>query len=324
MSTDNTEVDAGPETRGLQLIGNQALTPERVGQMADQHIQQGVEVAKRLAAIIKKQGLEVQIQQGARPHVRYEGWATLARLVGLDIAISECHYEEQGEPAKPGYVFGFRATAQLLDREGRLVGSATSGCYSDERWGKRDRYTMESMAQTRAAGKACRLKLSWIMQLAGYEATPAEEMSSMAPDRAPGPSESAPRTQEPAGGVVDWEAMKQKLLTDYAQVNQDPGYRPSWLRKPIAFGKMKGKGYLWVDGIGDTERARQVRRWIHACQAKGLERATKDGWDPGDFSSVESCKWAPHEIAGRIVLSIHSWVSAAMAQQAKQEGEIRE
>ncbi|MBK8185727.1 MAG: hypothetical protein IPK63_23660 [Candidatus Competibacteraceae bacterium] len=32
------------------------------------------------------------------------------------------------------------------------------------------------MAQTRATGKACRLAFSWIMSLAGYEPTPAEEM----------------------------------------------------------------------------------------------------------------------------------------------------
>ena len=33
-----------------------------------------------------------------------------------------------------------------------------------------------SMAQTRATGKACRLAFSWIMALAGYEPTPAEEL----------------------------------------------------------------------------------------------------------------------------------------------------
>jgi hypothetical protein len=35
------------------------------------------------------------------------------------------------------------------------------------------------MAQTRATGKACRLAFSWIMLLAGYEVTPAEEMTPM-------------------------------------------------------------------------------------------------------------------------------------------------
>ena len=35
---------------------------------------------------------------------------------------------------------------------------------------------MMSMAQTRALGKAYRMALGWIMKMAGYEATPAEEM----------------------------------------------------------------------------------------------------------------------------------------------------
>jgi hypothetical protein len=48
---------------------------------------------------------------------------------------------------------------------------------SDERnWSHRDDYALRSMAQTRAVAKALRLCLGWIMSLAGYEATPAEEM----------------------------------------------------------------------------------------------------------------------------------------------------
>ena len=37
-------------------------------------------------------------------------------------------------------------------------------------------FSIYSMAQTRATGKAYRLALGWIMKLAGYESTPAEEM----------------------------------------------------------------------------------------------------------------------------------------------------
>ena len=51
-----------------------------------------------------------------------------------------------------------------LDRYGKPV------------WSTRPRYARRSMAQTRATGKACRLAFSWIMALAGYEPTPAEEM----------------------------------------------------------------------------------------------------------------------------------------------------
>jgi hypothetical protein len=39
-----------------------------------------------------------------------------------------------------------------------------------------DEYAIASMAQTRAIGKAYRNKMAFIMKMAGYEATPAEEV----------------------------------------------------------------------------------------------------------------------------------------------------
>lgn len=45
-----------------------------------------------------------------------------------------------------------------------------------DRPANRPRFARRSMALTRATGKACRLALSWIMALAGYQSCPAEEM----------------------------------------------------------------------------------------------------------------------------------------------------
>lgn len=41
---------------------------------------------------------------------------------------------------------------------------------------QKDRPSVYSMAQTRALGKAYRMALSWIVKMADYEPTPAEEM----------------------------------------------------------------------------------------------------------------------------------------------------
>jgi hypothetical protein len=50
-------------------------------------------------------------------------------------------------------------------------------CSSDEpNWRGKPEFQLASMAQTRAAGKVLRLLLGWIVTLAGYEPTPAEEM----------------------------------------------------------------------------------------------------------------------------------------------------
>jgi hypothetical protein len=60
---------------------------------------------------------------------------------------------------------------------GQVVGAAEAMCtHSENTWRNRDEYALRSMAQTRAVSKALRLPLGFVMQLAGYEATPAEEM----------------------------------------------------------------------------------------------------------------------------------------------------
>ena len=61
--------------------------------------------------------------------------------------------------------------------DGACISRASAECGEEKPWNTRPRYARRSMAQTRATGKACRLAFSWIMSLAGYEVTPAEEMT---------------------------------------------------------------------------------------------------------------------------------------------------
>lgn len=48
-------------------------------------------------------------------------------------------------------------------------------------------FQLKSMAQTRAGAKVLRQLFSWVMVLAGYQPTPAEEIDGMIPDEAPPP-----------------------------------------------------------------------------------------------------------------------------------------
>ena len=61
--------------------------------------------------------------------------------------------------------------------DGACISRASAECGEEKPWNTRAKYARRSMAQTRATGKACRLAFSWIMSLAGYEVTPAEEMT---------------------------------------------------------------------------------------------------------------------------------------------------
>ena len=132
------------------------------------------ELASQLAIVIKKQNLATVIK--GKQFVNVEGWTTLATMLGVT-AREVCTVESEGV-----YV----ATVELVRMsDGACISKASAECGSSDEldkygkpiWSTRPRYARRSMAQTRATGKACRLAFSWIMSLAGYEVTPAEEMT---------------------------------------------------------------------------------------------------------------------------------------------------
>lgn len=142
-------------------------------------VQGAREMANALADVIERQHLAVVIQ--GRKYVRIEGWTTLAVMLGV-MAREVSTVEQDGI---------YTATVELVRMsDGACISRASAECGSDDEldrygkpvWANRPRYARRSMAQTRATGKACRLAFSWIMALAGYEPTPAEEMPDLRPD----------------------------------------------------------------------------------------------------------------------------------------------
>lgn len=136
----------------------------------------GVEIANELSRLIRERKLFSNIQ--GREYVRVEGWTTAAAMLGFVV-------REQGvtEDKESG---DFTAVVELVRAsDATIIGRASALCGGDENpWGKRPRYARRSMAVTRASGKVCRLAFSWIVNIAGFEPTPAEEMPSE-PDHAP-------------------------------------------------------------------------------------------------------------------------------------------
>lgn len=131
------------------------------------------ELASQLAIVINRQNLATVIK--GKRFVNVEGWTTLATMLGVT-AREVCTVEQDGI---------YTATVELVRMSDQAVISrASAECGSPDEldkygkpiWSIRPRYARRSMAQTRATGKACRLAFSWIMSLAGYEPTPAEEM----------------------------------------------------------------------------------------------------------------------------------------------------
>lgn len=102
-------------------------------------------------------------------YVRCEGWTTL----GAMLSVFPVNVWTRPLPENKGY----EARVEARTLSGAVVGAAEAMCSRDEkRWADADNYAIRSMAQTRATSKALRMPLGFVMTLAGYEATPAEEM----------------------------------------------------------------------------------------------------------------------------------------------------
>lgn len=124
-------------------------------------------VAKQLKQVVIEAHLAQMIQ--GKEYVKVEGWTTLGMLLGLLPREISTVQNPDGS-----YV----STVAFCRADGSIVTQASAECgdETDGKWASRPPYARRSMAQTRATGKAARLAFSWIMALAGYAPTPAEEM----------------------------------------------------------------------------------------------------------------------------------------------------
>lgn len=129
-------------------------------------LQEATRTADALAKVLKSRNLTTTIQ--GKEHVQVEGWQTLGSMLGVTPVCVWTRSLDNGWEA--------RVEARTLD--GRIVGAAEAMCTRSERmWKNRDDYALRSMAQTRATSKALASPLRFVITLAGYEGTPAEEMT---------------------------------------------------------------------------------------------------------------------------------------------------
>ena len=133
-------------------------------------IRRATETADALAAVIQQRKLTKRI--GQKDHVLVEGWTLLGTMLGVFPVVEWTRQVPDGWEA--------RVEARTL--AGQVVGAAEAECLRTENtWKSRDDYALRSMAQTRAVSKALRGPLGFVVTLAGFEATPAEEMPTEAP-----------------------------------------------------------------------------------------------------------------------------------------------
>ena len=153
-------------------------------------------IATQLARIIEKQELYKQI--GNKKHVYVEAWTAIAALRGCTPREVSNERQEDGS-----YV----AVVELVNSRGHVLGIASAECGGPEEmlWQKRAPYARRSMAATRATSKVCRLCFAWIMVLAGYAGTPAEEMDGVALPQDPQNPGAKGSNQAPEASGALWD-----------------------------------------------------------------------------------------------------------------------
>jgi hypothetical protein len=109
-------------------------------------------------------------------YLENEDWLTIARFYGVTSRIRSTSYVKFGDDDYASH--GFEATAEAyLVQTDQVISMAESMCLSDEtNWKNKPLFQLRSMAQTRASSRVLRQVLGWVVVLAGYKPTPAEEM----------------------------------------------------------------------------------------------------------------------------------------------------
>lgn len=145
--------------------------------------------AKALTTVIN--GKKKKVTFNGETYLENEDWGTVARFYGVTARIRTTNYIEYGD------VRGFEAVAEAyLVGSGEIVSTAESMCLNDEpNWAKKPLFQLRSMAQTRASSRVLRQVFGWVVVLAGYKTTPAEEMEGVDGQAVRQPSRSSNRQQ---------------------------------------------------------------------------------------------------------------------------------
>lgn len=244
----DTEIIVAPSGRMVQF-GSIEVPPHEV-------VNEASRLAKPLARVIEQQRLFSEIS--GKRYVKCEGWTTLGGMLGvLPREVSATRLDDGG----------YEAVVELVrTSDGQVIGRASAICGMDEkRWGKAEEYARRSMAVTRATGKAYRLGFSWVIQLAGYEPTPFEEMPPQ--DRAHTPKKRTVRKKvanvapdpvaEANQQIIDalgdddaaatYEDERDRLRHEVAEAVRDwSGVEPGWTAEAI---RQTAQGALDKNGI---------------------------------------------------------------------------
>jgi hypothetical protein len=135
-------------------------------------IEKATMVANTLRDVIDKNGWEQTLY--GNKYLPVEAWNAMGSMLGIQSREKSITENPDGS---------FEAHVELINvATGGVIGGGSGYVGADERsWMSKPKSARRSFAITRATGKAYRSNFSWVIKLAGYSPTPAEEMDFVAP-----------------------------------------------------------------------------------------------------------------------------------------------
>lgn len=248
MST--TDITDAEVVTGTEIVPHEAPPPALFGTDDPvEVVEKATKVATALANVIQAQRLYTTVQ--GKNHVHVEGWQLLGSMLGVTAVCTETVPVDGG----------FKATVEARTVDGRVVGRADALCTKHERrgpWKNADDYARLSMAQTRATSKALKGPLGFVISLAGYATTPAEEMTFAEPE-----AQTAPVPPQPVVQVAEVPKARATEIAKGAKIAWGPESRER-LRQHVA-------GFLGRDPGEITTQGQAVV----AIQMLGAEDAAR-------------------------------------------------
>ncbi len=240
---------------------------------------------------------------GGEQYLEYEDWQTVGQFYG---------YTVKTEDAVPVEVFGVpgaKAKAYLIEyHTGLIVGSAEAYCMRDEdKWSTRSKYEWQdgphgrrrvkvgdepvpwfqlaSMAQTRAGAKAFRNRLAWVVVMAGFRPTPAEELEDMMEYG----SETTPRTSK---GKKEAPKETQDVAPQEMTFKNPGEFYTACLK---VFKLTKGKVDAEIAEFDLTKPEQRQRAWQTIVSVYGAKPTEKPSEEPQEAPTEETAEAPPEE-----------------------------
>lgn len=256
--------------------------------------------AKALKDIIEAKPKDKKVMMNGEQYLELEDWQLCAKFYGVVAKIVSTQYVEIGGAR------GFEAIAAAFDTAtGQEVSRAESLCLNDEeKWSTRSKYEwkegkrekvgdvavplfqLKSMAQTRACSKVLRNVLAWVVVLAGYKPTPAEDMTGDedlgkpkgAPIKGPEAAKPTNGTAKPAAAPASGDEDTITFVPAATSTKPDKNGKPRWA--------VKSPGNEWYSTYDPEAGA-------IACSGKELNKpVTLTYVTDGSFSNIKSARLA--------------------------------